>query len=170
LKREHITQSFDLGILVNNVPASKVELAGMYLVQNSDGQTMTIGPTNRRPITTLVGDATQGVQVGDTWTEAANGGVSAQDADGNPSSVITAGVINISGIGISTLTYTAVSSQGDIAEVKQRFIIATDTTAPNLTIVGGNLSLTEGDTWGGEPGFSAIDNLDGDISHLVHIS
>ena len=167
--RQHVTQNFDSGILVNNVPASKVELAGMYLIQGSDGQTATIGPEVSRPVITMVGAQTIGLQVGDVWSEP---GVSAQNADGTPLAVITTGTVSTANIGAMQLVYTAVSAQGDIAESKIRYIVVTDTTAPVLTLVGGNISLVLGATWGGEHGYSAIDNnpADGDMTSQVVIT
>jgi len=38
-----------------------------------------------------------------------------------------------------------------------------DTTAPVISLTGGNVNWTQGDAWV-EPGYEAIDNADGDIS------
>jgi len=48
--------------------------------------------------------------------------------------------------------------------------VAVDTTPPVLTLLGETtINLTEGDTYV-EPGFTAIDDVDGDITHLVTVS
>ena len=113
VKKSYITQQFDSGILVNNVPASKVELAGMYLIDAGDGQTVTIGPSSTRPIITMVGAQKIGLQVGDTWTEP---GVSAQDADGNPLAVVTSGTVTTANLGAMHLVYSAVDAHGNVAK------------------------------------------------------
>jgi hypothetical protein len=41
-----------------------------------------------------------------------------------------------------------------------------DTTAPVISLTGGNLTLTVGDTWS-EPGYTATDNVDGDLTSQV---
>lgn len=44
-----------------------------------------------------------------------------------------------------------------------------DTVNPVITLIGGNQTLTEGDAWA-DPGFTATDNADGDITNNVQVT
>ena len=79
-------------------------------------------------------------------------------------SVMTTGSVDTSSLGTHILTYSANSASGDIAETIQRTVTTIDSTAPVITFTGGNITLTEGDTWSGEPGFDASDNYDTSIT------
>ena len=111
-----------------------------------------------------------GIQAGSTWIEP---GVSAQDEDGNNIQVSIGGdVVNPAVLGVYTITYTAVTAAGDIAESKTRFVTVIDTTSPVLSI-GSNISLTVDDTWAGETAgvhYSAVDNLDGNLTSQIAVS
>ena len=89
---------------------------------------------------------------------------------GPPLAVVTTGTVSTANLGAMQLVYSAVDTHGNVAEPKIRYIVVTDTTNPTLTLTDGNISLTVGDTWGGEPGFTCVDNLDGSMSHLVQIT
>ena len=82
----------------------------------------------------------------------------------NPLSVVTSGSVNTAVLGTYILTYSAIIASGDIAETVQRLVTTIDSTSPLITLTGGNITLTEGDTWSGEPGFDAPDNYDTSIT------
>lgn len=60
---------------------------------------------------------------------------------------------------------TATSTTVTIGGIDGTFTSTTlaDTVAPVITLTGGNVSIAQGSSWS-EPGYSAIDNADGDIS------
>ena len=135
-------------------------MAGPY-AQNLGGQRIRIGVGAMRPVITLLGDPVISVEAGSTYVDA---GATAIDSEGNPLSVMTTGSVDTSVLGTYILTYSAISASGDIAETLQRVVSTIDTSAPVLSLTGGNITLTEGDTWSGEPGFQASDNYDTSIS------
>ena len=164
VKRTFVSQNFQAGISVvdgaSTFPCNVLELAGIY-AQDLGGQRIRIGVGAMRPVITLVGDAVISVEAGSTYTDA---GATAVDADGNPLSVITTGSVDTSVLGTYILTYSAISTTGDIAETVQRSVTTIDSTAPVLTLTGGNITLTTGDTWSGEPGYDASDAYDTSIT------
>ena len=67
------------------------------------------------------------------------------------------------------ITYTVSDSSGNTAKVTRR-IVYYDPIPPELTLVGDSkITLTQGGTYS-EPGFTASDNCDGDLTESVRIS
>ena len=110
------------------------------------------------------------IQAGSVWSEP---GVSAVDEDGNNIQVTIGGdVVNPAVLGVYTITYTAVTAAGDIAESKTRFVTCIDTTSPVLSI-GSNISIDVGATWAGETAgvhYSAVDNLGGNLTPQIVVT
>ena len=65
--------------------------------------------------------------------------------------------------------YTVTDASGNTAELR-RPIVYKDPEAPVLTLLGDMEITIEAGTSYAEPGFTAVDNCDGEIAHLVNIS
>ena len=65
--------------------------------------------------------------------------------------------------------YTVSDSSGNVTEVR-RIIVYKDPEAPVLTLVGDTEITIDAGTKYSEPGYTALDNCDGDITHLVNVS
>ncbi|WP_394749128.1 Ig-like domain-containing protein [Spongiimicrobium salis] len=117
------------------------------------------------PVITLIGGNVD-LRVGDTYNEL--GATAQDDIEGDLSGdiVIDASGVDTSVEGVYEVTYNVSDSSGNAADevVRQvRVTNAPDTTPPVITLIGGDLALTVGDTYN-ELGATATDNVDGDIS------
>ena len=107
------------------------------------------------------------------------GAIATDDRDGNISNRVTITVrnqngnvvsaINTQNLGTYTLTYNVSDNAGNTASAIRSVNIVRDSVPPVLTLRGNNpLSLTVNDTYA-EPGATAIDNVDGNISANIRI-
>ncbi|MDQ6997900.1 MAG: DUF5011 domain-containing protein [Mariprofundus sp.] len=134
-------------------------------------QTRTVTITDATPpVTTLIG-GNMSVAQNATFTDP--GATANDNVDGNISGniVITGGPVNTAtAIGTTfTLNYNVSDAAGNLAIQKSRTVTITDATVPVITLVSGNLSLPVGSLFV-EPGYSAADNVDGNIAANVVVS
>lgn len=130
----------------------------------------TIADTTK-PVINLTG-GNQTITQGDTWTEP--GYTATDNADGDlTADVQTSGTVDTGTVGDYPLTYSVTDSSGNTGTAARTVTVVeavqSDTTDPVITLVGGNQTLTEGDTWV-EPGYSATDNVDGNLTADVVVS
>ena len=125
------------------------------------------------PVITLIGMAgssTINLTVGDTWIDP---GVTASDnVDGNiTSSISTSGSVDTSSAGTYIITYSVSDAAGNTASVSRNVIVdAADTTAPVISLTGSStINLSVGDTFT-DPGATATDGVDGDLTSSISIS
>ena len=118
------------------------------------------------PVITLNGgDVT--LMVGESYHEA--GAKAVDDKDGTVNVAIS-GSVNSAKIGKYTITYSAVDKAGNKASKTRtvHVIEKPDTTAPVITLNGGDVTLKVGDSYH-ELGAKAVDDKDGDISSKIII-
>ena len=148
-----------------------------YSVTDSDSnnvsatRTVIINSTNTAPIITLIGNLSITLTTGDTYTEPGYTANDTQDGDLTGSVMLNDGGLNTSIAGTYTITYSVLDA-GGLTDSKTRTIIvnATSNTAPVITLIGSNpITLTVGGTYT-EPGFTANDTEDGDITGSVTIN
>ena len=122
------------------------------------------------PIINLKGDQDVTIEVNSNYTDA---GATALD---NYDGVITAniakeGVVNENEVGSYPITYNVSDSSGNRAEQVTRIVNVVDTTKPVITLTGDAYILVETGNNYSDPGASATDNYDGDItSNIVTIN
>ncbi|MDP4546495.1 DUF5011 domain-containing protein [Marinobacter sp. MDS2] len=121
-----------------------------------------------KPTISLVGGNVTLVQ-GTPYVEP--GYTATDNADGDLTmSVQVTGTIDENQLGAQTLAYTVADDAGNSASTTRTVTVVEyvpdDTTAPVITLVGGNITLTVGDTWS-EPGYAATDNVDGVLTGQV---
>jgi hypothetical protein len=117
------------------------------------------------PVITLNGNATVTLTVGDTYTEEGATALDAQDGDLTDQIIIDSSAVDTGTVGTYTVTYSVSDSAGNVGTA-QRTVIVTelpDTTPPVITLNGGNVTLTVGDSYA-EQGATATDDRDGDIT------
>jgi hypothetical protein len=144
--------------------------------------TLTVGGVSATFTSTTIADTTAPVislQGGNLdWTQGvawSDPGYTATDnADGTiTGSVVVTGTVDVSTLGAYTLTYTSTDLSGNVAQTTRTVTVvvvaSNDTTAPVITLTGGNITLTEGDLWV-EPGFTALDAVSGDLTDSVSVS
>lgn len=126
------------------------------------------------PTIVLKGDTMVTLAVGATFTDP--GADAADNKDGDISGrVAVSGVVNTRKEGDYVLTYTVADAAGNQAQ-RTRTVrvgaggpVQTDTQAPVITLNGDDpMTLSVGDTYT-EPGASAVDDVDGDVSDEVTI-
>ena len=115
------------------------------------------------PVITITGDATVTIEVGATYTDA---GATATDESGDIT-VTSTSTVDTSIVGSYTVTYTATDSSGNEATAVVRTVNVVDTTAPVIILNGDNpMNIEVGGTFT-DPGASATDNYDTEISVSV---
>jgi subtilisin-like proprotein convertase family protein len=121
------------------------------------------------PAITLTGSASMVVAQGSTYTEP--GATASDNIDGNISaSIVISGTVNTSVAGTYTRNYNVSDAAGNAAATVTRTITVSDTTAPVITLLGANPLNHEVGTVFLDPGASASDNIDGDISADITVS
>lgn len=121
-------------------------------------RTVTVTDT-QAPVITLVSDPEKFTVPGETYME--EGFTASDNYDGD----LTAKVQRTESDGV--VTYTVADTAGNVTTV-ERTIRYDDIITPVLTLKGGNVTITEGNKYT-EPGYTAIDNCDGDITSLVTV-
>ncbi len=160
--------------------------AGLYTVtydvQDAAGnsatqQQRTVQVTNAQdttpPVLTVNGDNPLTLTVGDSYTDP--GATATDDVDGDISAQIVVGgdQVDTSAAGTYTVTYDVQDAAGNLATQQQRRVQVTDapdTTPPSITVNGDNPLIIAAGTAFVDPGATAIDNVDGDLSDQVMVS
>ncbi len=147
-----------------------MDSAGNEALEKTRFVNVTAALDETAPEITLVG-GTVNLTVGETYIEP---GYSAMDnVDGNiTGSVVVSGHPNMNVADSYTVTYNVMDGAGNTAQEKTRIVNVTavlDETAPEITLVGGTVNLSVGNTYI-EPGYSAMDDVDGNISGSVVVS
>ena len=163
-------------VTVNNVNSA---VAGSYTVtydvsdseSNAAAQqvrTVNVGDFTP-PVITLVGASTVNVEQGTGYTDA--GATANDNVDGDlTASIVESGTVAPSTAGTYILSYNVTDSAGNAATQVNRTVIVADTTAPVITLVGGSTINHEQGTAFTDPGASASDSFDGDISGSIVVT
>jgi len=121
------------------------------------------------PVITLLGDNPMTVEVGTPYAEA--GYTAADNCDGEVTAdVVVTGSVDHTVVGSYTLHYNVSDWYGNEAEQKVRTVNVVDTSAPVITLSGDDPLTLEVGTAYEEPGYTATDNCDGDITEQVDVS
>jgi hypothetical protein len=134
-------------------------------------RTINVIPDTIAPVITLNGASTINLNIGGTYTELGASATDNIDGDLTSSIIIGGDVVNTSIAATYSITYNVSDAAGNAAtEVIRTVIVAPDTTAPVISLIGSaNLSLNLGTTYV-EQGATATDNVDGDISANIIIA
>ncbi len=117
------------------------------------------------PVITLDGDNPQTIQAGSSYPEL--GATVTDNYDTGLEATIDSSSVNTSVLGSYTVTYNAVDSSGNTALEVTRTVNVIDTTKPSITILGDNPASAEVFGTYTDPGATANDNLDGDLSASI---
>jgi hypothetical protein len=114
------------------------------------------------PVITLLGDNPMAVQLGGSYLEP--GATALDDRDGDLTTNLTvSGTVNAGTTGTYTLTYSVNDETGNSTSVT-RTVNVSDTTIPIITITGSNTITLEKGASFTDPGATATDNTDGNIT------
>ncbi|MCL1975140.1 MAG: DUF5011 domain-containing protein, partial [Firmicutes bacterium] len=122
------------------------------------------------PVLTLLGNVIMELKLGENFMEP--GYTAIDDTDGNITAKVTVtGAVNVNVAGVYRLEYAVADAAGNTATATRIVeIVYTDDTPPVLTLKGAsNMQLRQGDSFV-EPGYTAIDNVDGDITNKVVVA
>ncbi|SNR64149.1 PKD repeat-containing protein [Lutibacter agarilyticus] len=123
------------------------------------------------PVITLLGDTTMNIMIGGTFTDP--GATAMDDVDGDiTANIVVAGdVVDVNTAGTYIITYNVSDSAGNAATERTRtVIVAADTVAPVITLLGdATMNLMVGDTFT-DPGATATDDVDGDITDDIVVA
>ncbi|WP_275705821.1 immunoglobulin-like domain-containing protein [Marinobacter iranensis] len=124
------------------------------------------------PVISLTG-GNQSIVQDTTWVEPGYEAVDNADGDISVSGVEVIGTVDTSVLGQQQILYRATDASGNVAESTRTVTVVEfvpdDTTAPVIQLTGGNRTVTVGDTWI-DPGYTATDDTDGDLTDQVAVS
>lgn len=154
-------------------PATPGSYILTYTVTDESGNTAQVQRTVvyvdvTAPVITLLGDAEMELQTGAAFEEP--GCTATDDCDGDVTAlVVVEGTVDASVPGTYTLVYTVTDAGGNTASI-QRTVTVKDLTAPELILTGSQtVEMTIGNAFE-EPGFTATDDCDGDLTAQVQVS
>ena len=120
------------------------------------------------PVITLNGETSMLIAFGSTFEDP--GFTATDDMDGNLTKAVkTQGTINTSLYGPQILTYSVSDGNGNETTVT-RTVIVQEFVPPILTLIGNEVIYVPTNTTYIDPGFSAVDDTDGDITDRVVLS
>ena len=121
------------------------------------------------PVITLLGDNPMTIEVGSTFTDPGATALDVGDGD-LTSSIVVTGSVDTSTLGTYTLTYNVSDASGNVADPVTRTVNVVDTTAPVITLLGDNpMTIEVGSTFT-DPGATASDAGDGDLTSSIVVS
>ena len=132
-------------------------------------RTVHVIPDRVPPVITLFGSANMTVPFGSKYVDP--GYSATDDVDGNiTGSVTVTGTVNSTALGAYTLHYGITDSSGNAAITQNRTVHVIDTAAPIITLSGSaNMTIPFGSKYA-EPGYSATDDVDGNITGSVTVT
>lgn len=161
------------GDITSQVVSAEKDGIVTYTVSDSSGNTATaereiIYKDVIAPVITLTNGTSISLNRGKDFVDP---GFSAVDeCDGDISASVTVeGKVDGYTYGTYTLTYRVTDSSGNIGEVKRTVRIA-DLTAPVISLKGEQSTYIKVGTTYTDPGFTASDNIDGDLTAKVSVS
>ncbi len=172
------TDNYDISVTVNddsnNVNISVLDTYTVtYTATDSSGNIATpairtvIVRDTTAPVIAMDGVNPKTVVINTSYDDA---GATATDNYDNSVTVISNSNVNSSVVGEYTVTYNAIDSSNNSAQEITRIVFVVDITTPIITLLGDNPMNIEVNTPYVEPGYAAIDNVDGDISDNVAVT
>ena len=129
------------------------------------------GPDETAPVISLNGAANMGVVQFSSFNDP--GATASDDRDGNITAAITSsGSVNTNALGVYSITYSVADAAGNSAAVTRNVTVSeyVDTVPPALTLFGDSAMSIEFNSYYDEPGATAFDNDDGDVSADIQIT
>ena len=166
------TDNYD-GDITSQVVSAEKDGVVTYTVSDSSGNTAT---TERKiiykdvisPVITLTSGTSISLNRGKDFVDP--GFKAVDECDGDITSAVTVeGKVDGHTYGTYTLTYRVTDSSGNVGEIKRTVRIA-DLTAPVISLKGEQSTYVKVGTAYADPGFTASDNIDGDMTAKVSVS
>ena len=161
------------GDLTDKVIREEKDGIVFYTVSDSFGNTTTVErkivyKDTVAPVITLNGEADLKISTGEEYVEA--GFVASDDCEGDISDkVVVSGEVDTAKNGSYVITYAVKDSYGNECVIN-RNVTVQDITPPTISLKGDkNQYIKIGSTYS-DPGFSALDTVDGDMTDKVQVS
>ena len=119
------------------------------------------------PVITLIGSDDLTVSCGTSFADP--GATATDDCDGDLAVIVT-GIVNTSEPGNYTVTYSSSDSSGNVAVDVSRTVRVVDNQAPAITLNGDATMTVDCASAYVEPGATALDNCDGDLTAAIVIT
>lgn len=171
----NLVDNYDQNPILNNINNVMVNELGTYqsTFTSMDASGNMAAAVNRTvivrdttaPILNLLGDENSNFKYGDTYVEA---GYTTSDNSLTMVNIVVENNFNPNQLGTQIIRYTATDSSGN-QTVKNRTLTVIDTVKPVISLTNNDITLNLGSSYV-EPGFSASDNVDGDLTGAVQIS
>lgn len=130
---------------------------GPVVVGEFEDYKVNIGPDNLPPVISLVGAATQFVEVGYNYTD--SGAIAFDNVDGNiTNKIVVSGAVDTLVVGDYIITYTITDTIGNTASVQRKVTITPDVTKPVANLNGADTVTIEVFNPYTENGVTAVDN------------
>ena len=123
------------------------------------------------PVITLTGDETVMVKVGTSYED--DGATATDNYDGDITDRIEVTPVDHATVGTYIVTYMVSDAEGNETEATRTVIVAegiVDAEAPVITLAGGAEMRVLVDTDFVDPGATAVDNLDGDLTSNIEVA
>ena len=175
------TDDYDGDLTGNVVVTGTVDTStlGTYTIQydvaDSSGnaavtqnRTVTVVADGAPPVITLKGQRAMTVEGGTIYVEP--GYAATDDIDGNVTGmVVVTGMVDTTVLDTYTIYYDVSDSVGNAATTQNRTVTVVDTTPPILTLTGGTWITVPASVPYVDPGYEAIDVMDGNVTGRVNV-
>jgi len=124
---------------------------------------------SQAPEITLIGEASITHEAGTPFTDP--GAIAIDSFEGDlTSSILVAGTVDANTPGTYGISYNVSDGSGNQATGLTREVIVVDTLAPEITLIGEVTIIHEAGHPFTDPGASALDNIDGDLTASIQVS
>lgn len=131
---------------------------------NGDGEVET--PDAISPVIILIGEKIITIPAGDTYIDP--GAIAIDDVDGNiTDQIVVVNPCDVNIPGTYIITYNVIDSAGNSAIEVTRKVIVRDPTKPFISLIGEERMISAVGELNYDPGATAVDDIDGDITHLI---
>ncbi len=135
----------------------------------TQNRTVTVVGDDVPPAITLKGPKTATIEAGSSYTDP--GYTATDNRDGNVTdAVVVTGTVDAGAPGTYTIRYDVSDSSGNPAQTQTRTVTVVDTVPPTLTLAGGSRITVPASVPYVDPGYEAIDSIDGNITNRVNVA
>jgi len=165
MKLNSMSQMTATGLITLLIAVTLIPIQAAY----ADGVMYYVASADYPPVITLTGSATVTLEPGTAYTDA--GATATDEEDGVITGrIAVTGSVNTSVLGTYTITYNVTDSAGNAAEAVTRTVRIVDTKAPTISLSGAASVRVEAGAAFSDPGATATDAFEGNISGRIAVT